>query len=297
MQPQRCDDAGRWQNMGSACGACSSCSMATGACVVDAGAVCNDNSACTTGEKCQANGTCGGGNAVTCNGADQCHTVGACVPASGCPAPVVKSGSCQDNNPCVLNESCQSNGSCGGGSKASISTSCGNNKFCDGNGACKCRTQSPGNLLSNPGLHSSAASWLLAGGATYETVDVDNCSGSGSIGLIALAATLSQCVSVQPNTTYHLAYRFKASGGADSAGTVVCSVLSFWSGNDCIFGQHASSTEFNQEYTTNSWIQHSGTMTTSALTTQAMIHCSAPASAGYHDQFYFGTTSPGVPAF
>ena len=128
----------------------------------------------------------------------------------------------------------------------------------------------------------------------YETVDVDNCAGSGSISLLQLGATFHQCVPVQPSTTYHFAYRFK---GTNSSGTAYCRVLLFSSGNNCVFGQEGSSADFPQDYTNNNWIQASGTVTTTGQTNQAMIACSAPASAGYHDQLYFGATNPGVPPF
>jgi hypothetical protein len=112
-----------------------------------------------------------------------------------------------------------------------------------------------------------------------------------------LGATVSQCVSVQANTTYHFSYRFKAAGDQTAAGTATCIVHLFWSGNNCVIGQQASSTDFYESYSGNSWIQASGTVTTNALTTQAMIHCSSPASNGYHDHFYFGSDSPGNPGF
>src|SRR4029079_4633009 len=76
-----------------------------------AGTTCNDSNACTTGETCQA-GACTGGTTVTCT-TDQCHTIGACVPATGCPAPVNKTNgtTCNDANACTTGETCQS-GTC-----------------------------------------------------------------------------------------------------------------------------------------------------------------------------------------
>jgi RHS repeat-associated protein len=77
------------------------------------GTNCNDNNACTTGETCQA-GVCGGGTAVTCT-ADQCHTAGTCVPATGCPAPAPKANgtACDDGNLCTIADACQA-GTCTG---------------------------------------------------------------------------------------------------------------------------------------------------------------------------------------
>src|SRR5262249_27226950 len=54
------------------------------------GTTCDDGNACTgipgSGDSCQA-GACVGGGAVVCAAATQCHVQGACVPASGSPAP------------------------------------------------------------------------------------------------------------------------------------------------------------------------------------------------------------------
>jgi hypothetical protein len=75
---------------------------------------------CTNGETCQGGsqaGTCGGGTAVVCPGADQCHDAAVCVPATGCPAPIVKldGTSCSDGHACTLNDVCQA-GTCQGSS-------------------------------------------------------------------------------------------------------------------------------------------------------------------------------------
>ncbi|HEY2730279.1 MAG TPA: discoidin domain-containing protein, partial [Polyangia bacterium] len=72
------------------------------------GTTCNDANACTTGETCQA-GSCTNGTTVTCT-TDQCHTVAACVPATGCPALVAKANgtTCSDGNACTQTDTCQS---------------------------------------------------------------------------------------------------------------------------------------------------------------------------------------------
>ena len=218
--------------------------------------------------------------------------------SSGCPSAVVKTGSsCDDGNPCILSETCQSSGSCGGGSKASITTSCGNNKYCDGNGSCKCRTQSSWNLLNNPGFDGSASSWSLNGGATYITADVDSCSGSGSVALQALAANVTQCVSAKPSTTYYFGYRFKALGGSSSAGTATGFISFLPAGSNCDSSLSTNSGSANQSYNTNNWIQASGSVTSDSDTAQIVFHMTAPASNGSYDQVYLSTSSPGVPAF
>lgn len=93
------------------------CQAATGVCTTPAkpdGAACSDGSACTTGETCRG-GTCGAPvSTVTCTALDQCHTAGACDPATGaCSNPSRGDGvSCNDANACTSGETCRS-GVCG----------------------------------------------------------------------------------------------------------------------------------------------------------------------------------------
>jgi probable HAF family extracellular repeat protein len=76
------------------------------------GTACNDNNACTNGEACQ-NGACTGGTAVTC-AADQCHTGGTCVPATGCASTNKPDGTpCDDGNACTKGDVCNA-GTCQG---------------------------------------------------------------------------------------------------------------------------------------------------------------------------------------
>src|SRR5205814_506221 len=67
------------------CHTAGTCNPATGACSNPAkpnGAPCDDASACTQTDTCQA-GACVGANPVVCTASDQCHTAGACNPATG----------------------------------------------------------------------------------------------------------------------------------------------------------------------------------------------------------------------
>ncbi len=72
------------------------------------GTSCDDSNLCTSAETCQA-GQCQPASNVTCT-TDSCHTVGACVPTSGCPAPVAKANgtACSDGNACTQTDTCQS---------------------------------------------------------------------------------------------------------------------------------------------------------------------------------------------
>jgi hypothetical protein len=121
-----------------ACRNAGTCSPATG-CSVGSnkanGTTCNDSSACTTGDSCQ-NGTCTG-TAVTCT-TDACHTIGACVPATGCPAAVNRPNgtTCNDNNACTTGEACQS-GVCSGGTAVTCTASaCRNAGTCNPTTGC-----------------------------------------------------------------------------------------------------------------------------------------------------------------
>jgi hypothetical protein len=288
--------------MGSVCGACAPCSTATGVCVPNPGANCSDGNACTNGDKCLANGTCGPGSAVTCTGADECRTVGACVPATGCPSPVAKTGAdCDDGNLCNINESCQASGTCGGGTKAPITTGCGNNKFCDGKGACKCRTQSSWNLLSNPGFNDSSSPWVLNGtsGVSYKTDDVDACSGSGSILIEALLSTFGQCQQLPQSQTgrrtFYFGYRFKPNSGG---GQVACTFYFLPSTANCNQFDGTSSYILPLEVSGSIWHSASGSGLSDTNTTHAYVHCAGPGGSGYFDQFYLSTTAPpSMPAF
>jgi hypothetical protein len=112
------------------------------------GTFCDDANACTTGESCQG-GACGGGAAVTCAGADSCHTVGACVPATGCPAPVAKPNgtTCNDANACTTGETCQA-GVCGGGAAVTCAAPADS---CHTQGACVPATGCPAQVVKANG--------------------------------------------------------------------------------------------------------------------------------------------------
>ena len=87
------------------------------------GTTCNDANACTTGETCQS-GACSGGSAVTCT-ADQCHTVGVCVAATGCPAPQAKADgtTCNDSSMCTTGDACTA-GICTGATVTCTTDTC-----------------------------------------------------------------------------------------------------------------------------------------------------------------------------
>src|SRR5439155_824856 len=99
------------------CHTAGACNPATGVCTNPAkldGAPCDDGNACTRTDTCQA-GACVGTNPVVCTAADQCHTAGACNPATGvCTNPAKLDGApCDDGTASTRSGSCAA-GACVG---------------------------------------------------------------------------------------------------------------------------------------------------------------------------------------
>jgi hypothetical protein len=112
------------------------CNPADGSCVYSPkldGAACDDGDACTVSDSCQA-GVCIGAGPVACVAADQCHEAGVCDPQSGaCSSPPKADGSsCDDENLCTQNDSCQE-GTCTGSSgvKCAVPDQCHEPGQCD----------------------------------------------------------------------------------------------------------------------------------------------------------------------
>lgn len=139
------------------------------------GTSCTDGNACTGNDTCQS-GHCVAGGAVTCT-TDQCHTVGACVPASGCPAPVAKADgtSCNDGNACTDSDACQS-GVCAAGNPKS----CFAQDQCHGAGTCNPAT----GACSNP---------VLADGTTCSDGDACTSADKCQAGACTSGAHVASC--------------------------------------------------------------------------------------------------------
>lgn len=111
------------------------CNPASGCFFVNVanGVACSDNSLCTTNDSCQ-NGVCVG-STITCPGSANVCLTAACNPASGCGF-VNNSASCNDGNPCTVNDVC-SGGTCGGTAKnCSDGNPCTDDLCNTGTGAC-----------------------------------------------------------------------------------------------------------------------------------------------------------------
>lgn len=96
---------------------------------VDANNSCDDGNPCTTGDTCTTSGTCQGGSTKDCSQLDtQCAT-GVCKEsAGGCTTtPKSSSTSCDDGDPCTVDDTCDGNGSCTAGDPkdcSSLDTAC-----------------------------------------------------------------------------------------------------------------------------------------------------------------------------
>lgn len=123
-QPQTCNPSGTWQNTGNACSGCYTCSTATGTCVANTGASCDDGNACTQTDTCQS-GVCVGSNPKTCPAPATCRGAGTCDPSTGtCNYPLAaNNSSCSDGNACTQYDSCQG-GTCVGTPITCAATTC-----------------------------------------------------------------------------------------------------------------------------------------------------------------------------
>jgi hypothetical protein len=92
------------------------CDTITGECSDPAkleSVTCDDSDRCTRGDFCQM-GECLGGEPVTCAPLDECHSEGACTPATGCVYPTAnEGGSCDDGDACTTADVCKE-GTCVG---------------------------------------------------------------------------------------------------------------------------------------------------------------------------------------
>jgi RHS repeat-associated protein len=144
------------------------------------GTTCSDSNACTSGETCQG-GNCGSGSVVTCAGADQCHTVAACVPASGCPQPVQKSDGavCDDSNAATETDVCRSGTCTGTGDPAVVNSFDALGRWSIGQGA----TATIVGLNAN---HTQGSKSLEVAGQNYIPINSIRMASLGSVGPLAL---------------------------------------------------------------------------------------------------------------
>ena len=264
-QPQTCDANGTWQNTGSACSGCATCSPLTGTCV-----------------------------AGTCPDPDQCHSAGTCDTTTGlCSNPAKNTGSCNDGNACTEYDTCKagvcvgtpvtcaastchvagtcSAGNCPTGGPATDGTldstcptstprcysggcvECLSDQHCTANPSkpscdvathrCVCRRPSAGNLVQNPGFDSNLAGWSAYWPpmtSSWASDDSEGCQGSGSIAGSNTELDPMQCVPLSSWTggTYYFGAKFKL----PLTGNLTKCEVSFFLDGSCSAGGSASFT-------------------------------------------------------
>jgi YD repeat-containing protein len=161
-----------------------SCDPATGLVThvaVANGTTCSDGNACTQSDSCQA-GACVGANPVACAAQDQCHSAGACAPATGlCSNPAKTNGTtCSDGNACTQSDSCQA-GVCVGASPVA----CAAPDQCHTAGTCNTAT----GVCSNPAKADGASCSDGSACTQGDSCRAGSCVGSSPV----LCAALDQC--------------------------------------------------------------------------------------------------------
>src|SRR5213593_3517775 len=161
-----------------------SCDPATGTCSSHNkpdGKSCDDGNACTRTDTCQG-GTCVGANPVVCVASDQCHTAGACNPATGaCSNPAKSNGApCDDGNDCTQTDTCQA-GACLGTNPVVCTAS----DQCHSAGTCNPAT----GACSNPAKPNAAPC-----NDGNDCTQSDTCQGGACVGTNPVVCTASdQC--------------------------------------------------------------------------------------------------------
>src|SRR5947208_2963251 len=153
------------------------------------GTPCTDGYACTQTDICAA-GVCVGTNPVVCTASDQCHTAGACNPATGtCSNPTKVDGTpCTDGNACTQTDTCAA-GSCVGTNPVVCTAS----DQCHTAGTCDPAT----GTCSNPPIAgckfcSTATDCDDQNACTYDTCVSGVCSNAPIAGC-TLCATVADC--------------------------------------------------------------------------------------------------------
>src|SRR5205085_1985903 len=152
-------------------------------------------------DTCQA-GVCSGGNAVVCPAPDQCHTAGACAPATGvCSNPQKANGTvCNDGTLCTSGDVCQA-GVCAGGNAVvcAMPDQCHDAGVCTGANpiACVAPDTCHDQGICNPvnGVCSfpvKADGTVCSDGTACTTSDV--CESGSCVGIPVVCPPPSQCV-------------------------------------------------------------------------------------------------------
>jgi MYXO-CTERM domain-containing protein len=172
--PDQCHDQG-------------ACNPATGMCSNPNkanGTACNDGNGCTQTDTCVA-GACTGANPVVCAALDQCHSAGACAPATGmCSNPLKADGAaCNDGNACTQTDTCLA-GTCTGNTPVTCAAldACHVAGMCDAaTGACSNPPAADGGACDdgNPCTTGDSCTAGVCAGAALACAPLDACHDAG----------------------------------------------------------------------------------------------------------------------
>lgn len=204
------------------------CVVGTG-CTTEAvsGRACEDGDMCTEGDTCNA-GSCRSGSAVTCDlgGADpDCNTIGACVPATGCPAPQRRTNGTACGDVTCEGRTCQS-GSCSGVDATycdgmGLDDTC-NAAYCDvGSGSCASTPTNEGGACDDGDMCT-----------TGETCGGGSCGGGSAVVCPAPSGADADCLQTSCNSGSGCGFTNTNGGGACDDGDF-CTVTSECSAGTC----------------------------------------------------------------
>jgi hypothetical protein len=146
--------------------------------------------------------------------------------------------------------------------------------------------------MRNPGLDVSATQWVLKGGAVYASDDVENCLNSGSVRLLDLTDTFTQCITSLPSAAvFYYGFSFKAYTDGE---TGACS-LTYYADTTCTnrtAGLEGASGTAGPA-TTATWVSGSNQAAMPSDARAIEISCSTAWGRGYFDKFYLRTSVGG----
>jgi hypothetical protein len=140
-------------------------------------------------------------------------------------------------------------------------------------------------LLVNGGFNGSAASWQLAGGATYNNAisnDADGCPGSGSIAFAGPGSTVDQCYKMATGAgMYTMGLRFRQSQG----GGVGC-LVSFYADQNCTSSSGFDFINLVTDGSENLWSSTRDSVNAPSGTMSVLVHCMSNGGTAIIDQLY-----------
>jgi hypothetical protein len=188
------------------------------------GTTCNDGSVCTTGDTCQS-GTCTG-NSISCPDDGNLCTTAACHPSTGC-FQQNNTATCDDGNPCTINDRCAS-GACSGTAKnCSDSNPCTNDACDSGTGNCFYTN----NTAACTDGNACTVGDVCSGGACQPGASSLNCNDNN-------ACTIDACNAITGCTHANAADFSACAGGYCLSGTCVATQAN---GAVCTLGAQCSS--------------------------------------------------------